>query len=355
MLTNQRIEYRNGKFELIEEPIKLNMHIPGVILQCALSGLCGTDIRMIRKERECNATIIGHEATTYIVDHNFRCTDVKIGQRVFLNPNPPKNKMYKGHLGHDRDGVFQKYIWLSEDDYIDYALNVVPTIIDDNQALSIEPLSCGWHTLTKLNARALPHQKIGVFGAGTLASVHLHLIKLLGVETENIYIFNRSLRRGNDAAARANISFENVNETTIAPQSLLDKLDLILLINSNADQYFNLATQLVAPNGTIVVFGGIAGQAPFQFDNQEVDLLDIRLNEKRVPVVLDGKRFVLQGTRGFTGSDTTNVVHALAIAENHYPSLGFTEHTPHEFTALLNDLSFDTSDIPLGKQVCNFF
>lgn len=354
MLSNLRIEYRAGEFYLVEDRVSLKEKQPGIILHCVISGLCGTDVRMIRKERECSAVVIGHEAITYVVEHNSSKITTKPGDRVFINPNPPKDRMRKGHIGHDRDGLFQRYIWLSEEDYFDYVLDIIPKEISDNNALAIEPLSCGWHTLSKLDSTLLPIQKIAIFGAGTLSAIHLHLFKVFGARASNIYLFNRSVERGRDIIDRIGLANGHFYTTDNIPKHLESKFELVLLINSNANQYISQALNIVSNGGKVIIFGGIAQESKVYFDEGQVDLLEVRLEELALDVHFQGKELTLVGTRGFTNEDSISLINELAAKGHNFPPLLFQEYHPSEFVKLLNSLITDEKAVPIGKQVCKF-
>lgn len=354
MFENQLIDYDGQYFRLKRSEISPSQIENAVLLECHLSGLCGTDVRMIRGERECKTTIIGHEATATVVANPLGYGNFKSGDRVFINPNAGPKTLTRGHLGHDRPGLFQKYISFDAADCESHLTCKIPDSLDERQALFLEPLSCAAHTLDKLYPDCL-HQRVLLFGAGSLALAHTHILAMAGVEKENIFVCNRNRERAEYLAVAGGLPGKNIVCLTDAERLLAVQPQICLLLNSNADTYIHEALETVADGGTILIFGGIANSSVVHLDNNlKADLLDVRLNESRVHAAYQGKRVILQGSRGFKDRDT---LYALDLLQaSHLPMPEFIGNTlsPSEFTQLLNNLSDPAQPVPAGKQVCNF-
>jgi|GEM_PF-6894545 len=352
---NSAIVY-DGKLFAVENHVISKQDCEGkLVVECRLSGLCGTDVRMIRGERECKTSILGHESTAVVVKNPMGYGGFNEGERVFVNPNAGPKTLNRGHLGHDRPGLFQKYILFDEVDCESHLSHRIPSQISDTEALFLEPLSCAAHTMNKLVLEDLRSKRLLIFGAGSLALAHVHVLKLLGVKQEHIYIANRTTERAKFLAKNTDIPEKNVLEIDDLIGISALGVDICLLLNSNSDVYLKHAFEAIGDGGLIVVFGGIAQPVGVALDGEQtVDLLDIRLNEKIVEGMLRKKRFTLQGTRGFTASDTALVLELQCRGEKQALNFVGEEMNISDFTHLLNQLSDPAKTVPFGKQICQF-
>lgn len=148
-----------------------------VIVQVAMTGICGTDLHIYRNEYMSRFPLIpGHEFAGTIVEVGQAVTDFRVGERVAVDPN-----LYCGHcyfcrnqqanhclnwqgVGITQPGGFAEYAAAPAK-----ACYRVPANLTDTQAAFIEPLSCVVHALSRLRVHA--GDEVLIFGAGPMGLV----------------------------------------------------------------------------------------------------------------------------------------------------------------------------------------
>jgi 2-desacetyl-2-hydroxyethyl bacteriochlorophyllide A dehydrogenase len=145
-----------------------------VIIKVAAAGICGTDVHIIHNEYCSQFPVIaGHEFCGVIVEAGKKVTDVKVGQRVAVDPN-----LYCGHcdfcrnqennqclnlqaVGVDRPGAFAEYVVAPQQ-----ACYLLPDNMTDSQGAFVEPVCCVVYALTRFHLR--PGDPVLIFGAGPM-------------------------------------------------------------------------------------------------------------------------------------------------------------------------------------------
>jgi threonine dehydrogenase-like Zn-dependent dehydrogenase len=175
----------------------------GVVVEIAASGICGTDLAIVSGGyNAAQGVVIGHEAAGIIAAAGARVNDLRIGQRVVINPtyfcgccrmcrtgreNHCVAKKYS-ECGVTKDGTFARY-HINEAAFI-YALE---DHVSFEAATFVEPLSCVLNAVNKLYLR--PGLQAVVCGGGPiglLAAWVLHYKGLTGYIIE-IGAFRRKL------------------------------------------------------------------------------------------------------------------------------------------------------------------
>jgi len=157
-----------------------------VVVQIAACGICGTDVHIYRNEYMSSFPLIpGHEFSGTVVEVGKAVTDVKLGDRVAVDPN-----LYCGHcdfcrneeanhcrnwqgVGITRSGGFAQYVAAPA-----RACYKLPESMTDTQAAFIEPLACVVHALKRL--RVPPAAQVLIFGAGPMGLLLLQALRYSG-------------------------------------------------------------------------------------------------------------------------------------------------------------------------------
>lgn len=158
-----------------------------VVVQVAMSGICGTDLHIYRNEYMGEFPLIpGHEFGGRIVEVGRDVeTGVQIGDRVAVDPN-----LYCGHcafcrreqsnhclnlqvVGVTRAGAFAEYVNVPAK-----ACYRVPDSLDDTQMAFIEPLACIAYGMSRL--RIPPADAVLLFGAGPIGLLLLQAMRHSG-------------------------------------------------------------------------------------------------------------------------------------------------------------------------------
>lgn len=157
-----------------------------VVVQVAACGICGTDVHIYRNEYMSNFPLIpGHEFSGKVVAVGKAVTDVKLGDRVAVDPN-----LYCGHcdfcrneqanhcrnwqgVGVTRAGAFAEYVAVPA-----RACYRIPDHLTDAQAAFIEPLACVIYALKRI--RVWPGAQVLIFGAGPMGLLLLQALRHSG-------------------------------------------------------------------------------------------------------------------------------------------------------------------------------
>jgi 2-desacetyl-2-hydroxyethyl bacteriochlorophyllide A dehydrogenase len=145
-----------------------------VIVKVGAVGICGTDLHIYRNEYYSQFPLIaGHEFCGVIVEVGKEVSDLRVGQRVAVDPN-----LYCGHcyfcrnrlfnqclnlqaVGVTRDGAFAEYVAVPAE-----ACYQLPDSLSDSQGAFVEPLCCVIHALNRLHV--WPGDNVLIFGAGPM-------------------------------------------------------------------------------------------------------------------------------------------------------------------------------------------
>lgn len=168
------------KMELFdkEEPILLNKK--SVKIRIKYSGICGTDLHVIKGNEDSLSNIIrGHEAVGRVVEIGKDVKYIKIGDRVVIDPNQYCGKCYycrKGLTnfcenengldiaGVNCDGVFSEYFVCNEQ-----YLYVIPHDMSWLQAVMIEPVACIYNNIKA--AKIAPDDSVLILGSGPMGAI----------------------------------------------------------------------------------------------------------------------------------------------------------------------------------------
>lgn len=157
-----------------------------VVVQVAMSGICGTDLHIYHNEYMSQFPLIpGHEFGGRIVALGSAVTGLELGQRVAVDPN-----LYCGYcefcraeqanhclnwqgVGITRPGGFAEYVAAPA-----HACYPVPESLSDRQMAFIEPLACIVHGMKRLPLA--PADNILLYGAGPIGLLLLQALRHRG-------------------------------------------------------------------------------------------------------------------------------------------------------------------------------
>lgn len=157
-----------------------------VVVQVAVSGLCGTDLHIYRNEYMSHFPVIpGHEFGGVIAQVGQEVTGFRPGDRVAVDPN-----LYCGHchfcrseqsnhclnwegIGITRPGSFAEYVAAPA-----RACYRLPDNLSDAQAACVEPVACVVHSLKRI--RLSPGDEVLIFGAGPMGLLLVQALRHMG-------------------------------------------------------------------------------------------------------------------------------------------------------------------------------
>lgn len=168
----------------VEEREKPAISDDSVIVKVAKTGICGTDLHIYHDGLVPRGSVLGHEFSGELIEIGKDVKDLKIGDRVVVNP------MYNGVGLGLAPGGFAKYVKI---DLAKLNQNIfkIPDNIDAQKGALIEPLSVG---LAAINISDVhPQDNILVTGCGTIGLVTIAGLKSKGID--NIIASDISYKR----------------------------------------------------------------------------------------------------------------------------------------------------------------
>lgn len=194
-----------------------------VLVKLDYVGVCGSDLHYFETGAIGDYIVkppfvLGHEAAGEVVEVGAGVKDLKMGDRVALEPGKTcgQCEMCRGgkyNLCPDVvffatppvDGVFQEYV--AHEAKLCFKL---PDNVSNLEGALVEPLSVGYHAARQGGAQ--PGQKAVVMGAGCIGLVSLLALKAMGVEDVYVIdIMDQRLSKAKELGASAVINSRNEN------------------------------------------------------------------------------------------------------------------------------------------------
>ena len=157
-----------------------------VIVEVTSCGICGTDLHIFRAEYMSDFPLIpGHEFHGKVVEVGRNVTNLKIGDRVAVDPNLYCGKCSRCRneqanqclnlevVGVTRNGAFANYVNGPES-----ACYPIPDSMTDTQAAFIEPLACVVYALRRM--RVYPADRVLIIGAGPMGLLLVQALRHSG-------------------------------------------------------------------------------------------------------------------------------------------------------------------------------
>jgi 2-desacetyl-2-hydroxyethyl bacteriochlorophyllide A dehydrogenase len=167
-----------------------------VVIEVAASGICGTDLEILRGEYRASLPVIpGHEFSGTVVAVGTAVRDLRIGDRVAADPNVPCRRCRYCHDGRvnlcdhyaaygvTMNGACAQYLSVPEQLCV-----ALPDTLDLEHAALIEPLSCALHAWDLVGAQ--PGRRTAVYGSGTMGLMMLQLAAVFGVDGVDVIDVN---------------------------------------------------------------------------------------------------------------------------------------------------------------------
>lgn len=232
-----------------------------LLIRVGACGVCGTDFHIFEGNAPAKAPVIlGHEYTGEIVDKGENIRDMKIGQRVAVNPN-----IHCGYCEFCRKGKINLCLNLKalgvtvNGGFSEYSLvprtqaHILPENFPYRIAALSEPLSCCVHGIDQ--AQIKTGDTVSIVGAGTIGLLMQQLSQLQGARGTFVFDISEekrdiSLKLGADEAF--NPSDENSLE--LMRERIPGGTDIVIecVGSRNAAEF---ALKQVKKGGTLVIFG----------------------------------------------------------------------------------------------------
>jgi len=209
--THLAVTRRGGRIGVEQVP----SIVPGpgeLVIAPEVAGLCGTDLQIIRGERDEPALVLGHEGVGRVVEVG-PGVDPRLvpGTRVTVNPTHPRDPSFL--LGHLVDGFLQERTLIAASAVAAGLVLPVPPELDVRLAPLLEPLAVAGYALGELG-RCQPDALL-VVGAGTVGHLLVRAAPhRLGPGIRTVLVHHRSSRaagpRGAEGAGHLDIGMSEL-------------------------------------------------------------------------------------------------------------------------------------------------
>lgn len=150
--------------------------------------LCGTDIQIVRGDRDDPSPIVGHEGATRVVEVGDGVTDFEVGDRVVVNPTHPHDSSFL--LGHNVEGLFQQRVIIGVPAVSGGLVTPLPLELSSARATLVEPYAVVRYALSCLS-RESPETLL-IFGDGLIGNLAAALAPSVLFPTVRVVMVHRT-------------------------------------------------------------------------------------------------------------------------------------------------------------------
>lgn len=243
-------------------PPRINAH--EALVKVHACGICGTDIHILHGEHIVKFPVIpGHEFSGEIVEVGSDVRNVKVGDRVTVDPNIVDNTCFfcrRGEVqlcenltavGVNYDGGFAQFCKVPAVQAVP-----IPNEVSLDEAAMAEPLACCVHGIDRANI--VPGCTVVLLGAGSIGLMLLQLAKASGA---GLVIVSEPDDRKRELAARFGAEVLLDPTTDDAPAEVMKVTGVgadIVIESAGRMETAQLAVKLARRGGTVLQFGVVS-------------------------------------------------------------------------------------------------
>jgi 2-desacetyl-2-hydroxyethyl bacteriochlorophyllide A dehydrogenase len=248
-----------------------------VVVAVASCGICGTDLHIARGEFAPSLPIVpGHEFAGEIVAIGESVIDLKIGDRVAVDPSLYCFECYQCRRGHnnlcERWGAIGVTVQGGAAEFVAVpGANCfkLPDYVRLEDAALIEPLSCA------IRGYDIARERLGstilIYGAGTMGLMMLQLAKMVGASSVHIVDPNE------ERLKTADLLGTTASSTSAEGIDMARGWDLVIDASGN-ESAIQDGLSRVGPGGTFLQFGVADYDArvtidPYRIYNKEITIV----------------------------------------------------------------------------------
>ena len=286
-----------------------------VLAKVVFSGVCTTDLQILRGERGLEPTVLGHEGVCQVLEVGKDVEGLSMGEMIVLNPNNPLDDHDK--LGHTREGMFQEYLKFGQEFLLrDQVLKLGRSAASATDTL-VEPLSCVVAAQDRIKDR-IAGKNVLVIGAGMMGLLFVLMNVKMGAR--NVFLANRSKERLDFAVARGIVQEEKVFVIGDSVSSQVDSVsagegaDIVIICVSlgQGARATQDAITYVNPGGCVYLSAGFRPGDTLDLDGgAKADVWSIRSGWKTERIQVAGKPVDLSGHRGSRNEDLATAANVL--------------------------------------------
>lgn len=249
-----------------------------VLVRVRAAGICGTDVRIMKGGKKVAAPIIiGHELAGEVAAVGAGVEDVKVGDRVTVEPVIPCGKcalclmgrrnicLTRPTIGYEYDGAFAEYVRIPENAVRAGNIIRLPDNISFEEAAIAEPLAACVNGIDRGNIQL--GDTVLVLGAGPIGLVHLQLSRASGAT--HVYVSEPNEQRRQTALEfGADGVIDPLNEDLVAKvKGWTNGLGAdVVIVASGVPAAMEAGMRAVRKGGTFNIFAGSPPNSSFACD-----------------------------------------------------------------------------------------
>lgn len=285
----------------VEERNKPVVSVNEVLIQVKACGICGTDVHIFEGDEGAaptpQNTVLGHEIAGIVVEIGANVTEVKLGDRVAVDPNALCGSCYfcqrgDGHFcermvgtGTTVDGGFSEYCLVTS-----RQLYHLAETTSFNQGAMAEPLSCCIHGVDLCEIKT--GDTVVVIGGGMIGLLTIQLAKLSGAATVIlIEPIMEKRQQGLTLGATLTVDPFTENPQTVLANHQIKNVNAVIECVGRPET-IQQSIELVGKQGRVMMFGLTKPDEeivikPFDFFQKEITLKSSFINPYTMARAID--------------------------------------------------------------------
>lgn len=278
-----------------------------VLIKVMACGICGTDVHIFMGDEGAAATpaktVLGHEFAGVVESVGDGVNNIKVGDRVCVDPNKLCGDCYycKSGMGHfceniigigtTVNGGFAQYCVVPRSQ----VYKIADTTYFERAAMT-EPLACCLHGIDMCNITA--GDTVVVIGGGMIGMLMLQLAKISGAG--KVIMLEPVLEKRETAKELgADICIDSINEdvTAVLRENGIERISAVIECVGNTKTMVQ-AVEIAGKNSVVMLFGltkpnDVMNIKPFEIFKKEVVLKASYINpytQKRALELIDNNR-----------------------------------------------------------------
>ncbi|MEV6769291.1 alcohol dehydrogenase catalytic domain-containing protein [Nocardia sp. NPDC051030] len=188
MTGTHRAIVRHGPAVRVEERSTRSPSAGELLLAPERVSLCGTDIQILRRDRDDPSEIVGHEGAARVAAVGSGIDGFAVGDRVVVNPTHPSDPSFL--LGHNVEGLFQERVIIGASAVDGGLVSPLPEDLPSGRATLVEPFAVVRYALSCL-AIAAPDTLV-IHGDGLIGNLAALTAPHLLFPTVRVIVIHRS-------------------------------------------------------------------------------------------------------------------------------------------------------------------
>ncbi len=257
---------------------------PGeVVLRVRRCGICGSDVRTYARgpsARYALPVVLGHEFVGQVVELGPGVEGVPLGARATAAPAIPCGRCAACRRGEDNlcqnlldfginiDGGLAEYVRIPARSIRAGALVVLPDQLSDAAAILGEPIGCCLRGLRRGAVRA--GSTVVVIGDGPIGLTHAILAQEMGARRVLCVGHNPARLETIARAGAATLAVEATSDPAGAILAVLGQQPDTVVAAVPDPRALETAVRLIRDGGSVVAFGGLAGDPSITIDGNRL-------------------------------------------------------------------------------------